>query len=188
MGIIKGLKKSAGKARALRDEKNEEYIQLFEVSKAFPIEVEENRCINADCAAFFQGEAAKYRDKKGCYIFSLRTGNGILPYYVGMTLRSFAEEAFSDQKISKHYRHIVAKNNGTPLMTFVALVPTRGRPPETVIRILESELIKMAYYRNSRLTNRKGIPKERWAIKGVIRNDQGAPTKEERAFKKLMGL
>lgn len=166
--------------------------RIFEVSQAFDIQLPPDRVIvRQECAKqFFQGPARLFKKKIGCYIFSLRTGRGSMPYYVGRTWKSFADEVFQPQKISDHYQKIVARHKGTPTLTFVSLVNCRGPKPETAITELEKYLIKKAHRRNRNLSNRREVPKMRWTIKGVngVKDRPGAPNKDVSAFKQLLGV
>ena len=167
-------------------------IRYFEVSQAFEVELPSDRVIlsRQECARrFFDGPARLYKDKIGCYIFSLRTGRGSMPYYVGRTWNSFEGEIFQSHKVSDHYQSIIKHHKGTPTFTFVSLVNRQGPKPETVIQELESHLIRMAYTRNPRLSNKQGLPKTRWEIKGVtgVQDCRGAPTKTVCDFKNLLG-
>ena len=161
----------------------------FEVVGPFDIELPPNRIFDRkECSKrFFSGEAKKCGREIGCYVFSLRTGRGSLPYYVGKTWNSFEGESFAAHKISDHYQQIVSRHQGTPTMTFVILKKARGRTPETVIKELEKHLIQMAYTRNKNLNNKQNLPKTRWSIKGVVSSGRGAPTASEDSFKQLMG-
>lgn len=164
---------------------------IFEVSKPFkiklPCKANSENCL--ECAKqFFTGEAEMYRGKIGCYIFSLRTGRGVMPYYVGKTKRSFEQEIFHLHKLSDHYLSVVERHKGTPMMTFVVCENRRGRKPDSIISDLEKYLIKWALERNPKLSNKKGLPKTRWIIKGVIGNGPGKPNKAARMFKELLGI
>ena len=172
----------------------EAVVRQFEVSPAFEIELPSDRifCTMKECAdRFFRGNAKPYGDKIGCYVFSLRTGRGSKPYYVGSTVSSFKGEVFQYHKILDHYQQVVKRHKGTPTMTFVSLVKNgRGRPPESVIGELEQYLIWKAYKRNKDLSNKKDLPKTRWAIKGVVgqQDGRGAPPKPAAEFKRLFGF
>lgn len=170
-------------------ESKQSELRQFEVAGPFDITLPGNRIFDRkECSKkFFSGEVKKYGKEIGCYVFSLRTGRGSLPYYVGKTWNSFEGEAFAVHKISDHYQQIVGKHQGTPTMTFVILKKVRGRTPETVIKELEKHLIQMAYMRNKNLSNKQSLPKTRWAIKGVVSSGRGAPTAAENTFKQLMG-
>ena len=53
-------------------------IRHFLVSKAFDVPLESGRLLDGKTCgeSFFVGEAAKYENKKGCYVFALRNGGG----------------------------------------------------------------------------------------------------------------
>lgn len=162
----------------------------FSVSKAFDVPLETGRLLDGKTCgeAFFVGEAAKYKDKKGCYVFALRNGGGVTPYYVGKTKKSFGEESFAAQKISHHYQPTIARNQGTPVMTFVAIDSARGRTPDSTIREVEKYLIQTAYAKNPRLSNVQNLPKEWWSIDGVMNASRGKPSKIISDFRSMMGI
>ena len=164
-------------------------VRQFTVSEPFEVKLQDKRFLDRKdcCKNFFSGKARKYRNRIGCYVFSLRTARGSLPFYVGKTWKSFESEVFTTHKTSDHYQKIVMNNKGTPTLTFVSLETCQGPTPQTVITELERHLIKMAYMRNERLSNIQGRPKTRWSIKGVVAAGPGAPTTNERLFKELMG-
>ena len=55
----------------------------------------------------------------GIYIFSIRTGGGTLPWYVGKSEKTgFIRECFQSHKI-KHYDNCIASRKGTPLLTLI---------------------------------------------------------------------
>jgi len=169
--------------------KNTLVVREFTVSEPFEVELCAKRYIDRKncCKHFFDGKARKYRDKIGCYVFSIRTARGSLPFYVGKTWKSFESEVFTTHKTSDHYQKVVVNNKGTPTLTFISLEKCQGPTPQTVITELEKHLIKMAYMRNERLSNIQGRPKTRWSIKGVVGAGPDAPNKNERLFKELMG-
>ena len=162
----------------------------FSVSKAFDVPLDARRLLDGKTCveAFFVGEAAKYKNKKGCYVFALRNGGGVTPYYVGKTKRSFEEESFAAQKISHHYQPIITRNQGTPVMTFVAIDSARGRTPDSMIREVEKYLIQAAYAKNPRLSNVQNLPKELWLIEGVMNASRGKPCKIISDFRSMMGI
>lgn len=162
----------------------------FFVSKAFEVPLESGRLLDGKTCgeSFFVGEAAKYENKKGCYVFALRNGGGITPYYVGKTKNSFGEEAFAPQKISHHYQPIITRNQGTPVMTFVAIDSARGRTPDSTIREVEKYLIQAAYAKNPRLSNVQNLPREWWLIDGVMNASRGKPSAIIANFRSMMGI
>ena len=162
----------------------------FSVSKAFDVPLDSQRLLDGKtcCEAFFIGEAEKYKSKKGCYVFALRNGGGVTPYYVGKTKKSFGEEAFASHKISHHYQPTITRHQGTPVLTFVAIDSARGRTPDSTIREVEKYLIQAAYAKNPRLSNVQNLPKEWWSIDGVMNASRGKPCKIISDFRSMMGI
>ena len=170
-------------------QQNAQAKRTFEVSCAFKVEIGRDRTIDRkECKkTFFAGSAGVYKKKIGCYVFSLRSNRGSLPYYVGKTTNSFEGEVFGAHKICDHYQRIVKNNKGIPEITFIVLKQGKGPTPDATIRELERHLIQMAYSRNSKLSNKQGLPRTRWSIKGVVEVGKGRPCEDARNFKRLMG-
>jgi hypothetical protein len=104
-------------------------------------------------------------DACGCYIFTINTSNGALPWYIGKAERQpFRKECLSAHKVN-HYNNAIAGRTGTPCIFFVPQLTRAGkyRKPTTTkrraISELESLLIGMAIARNPRLLNARGT---RW--------------------------
>jgi len=54
----------------------------------------------------------------GCYVFTLKNGDNIKPWYVGKTEKgTFQSESFKAHKIV-YYNDILIEHNGTPLLFF----------------------------------------------------------------------
>lgn len=165
-------------------------VRKFFVSRAFDVPLEAGRLLDGKtCSeAFFVGDAAKYSQMKGCYVFALRNGRGATPYYVGKTKKSFGEESFASHKISNHYQPTIARNKGTPVMTFVAIDSARGRTPDSTIREVEKYLIQAAYAKNPHLSNIQNLPKEWWSIDGIMNAPRGKPNATIADFRSMMGI
>lgn len=116
--------------------------------------------------------------ERGCYLFCVRTGGGIMPWYVGMTAsrNGFVSETFTDHKLTKYNRALAEYRRGTPVMF---LVFRRSLVNEEEIAEIEEFLIGCAYEANPQLRNvrRRG---RSWAIEGITaaapRNHAGART------------
>ncbi len=96
----------------------------------------------------------------GCYVFGIRSGGGIKPWYVGKSQKqSFYKEVFTYHK-KNIYKDIIPREHGTPVIFFVAKL-TKGnkfsKPGESHIEIdfLENMLILDALKKNRELTNLK---------------------------------
>ena len=145
-----------------------------------------SRLIAENLSGFW--EKNELGDYKGCYIFSIRTGRSVTPYYVGMTSKSFADEAFTDHKLTKYNRVIAEYMKGTPVMSFVVSPVRRGRDNIKIIEDLENFLIQVGMTVNSDLRNIRGKKEPAWGIKGVIRGGQGPKTKMSKAFSLMLKM
>jgi hypothetical protein len=72
-------------------------------------------------------------DRPGCYVFAIRHGRGITPYYAGRTFGTFYGECFQPHKLLKYDRVLSNIRRGTPIMFFLPLTRTRGRMNERAI-------------------------------------------------------
>lgn len=135
--------------------------------------------------AFWEESGCK--DARGCYIFGIRSGGGILPYYVGKATNSFGSESFTDEKLKKYHRVLTKFKIGVPVMFFVWLNQSRGVPNRSAIGELEDLLIGIAYSRNPDLENVHGIKKSDIIIGGVLRS-RGKPTHAAKKFRSMMAM
>ena len=130
----------------------------------------------------------------GCYIFSIRAGKGVLPWYVGMAEKqSFRKECFQSHKLV-HYNNAVAKRRGTPLLTLIAkynpnerLTTPNGKQHRD-IQFLETMLISSCLARNAGLYNIKDTKFVREMILPGLLNP--GPWKREasvKEFKMILG-
>jgi len=130
----------------------------------------------------------------GCYVFAIRAGKGVLPWYVGLAERqSFRKECFTAHKLN-HFNNAVAARKGTPLLTLIAkytpgrklVAPTGGTHRD--VRQLELMLISNSLGRNSDLLNIKDTKLLReMVVPGLINGGQGKPLPQVSAFKALIG-
>lgn len=125
-----------------------------------------NLIITKDWLADFWGEIEKIepglKSACGCYVFSINK----VPYYVGMTQKSFYHETFNASNITS-YRHACydqkkcKPKKGIPYMYFVAQKTKTGRfanitqKSKTKISELESFFIGKALEKNPDLINQK---------------------------------
>ena len=73
-------------------------------------------------------------------------------------------------------------------MFFVAPADKKKAVPSITCGEIETFLIQAAFAENPDIKNRQQTKIPDWTIKGVIRPEQGQPTKVEQAFKKMMGV
>jgi hypothetical protein len=131
----------------------------------------------------------------GCYIFSLRAGRGILPWYVGLAEKqSFRKECFTSHKLV-HYNNVLANQRGTPMITFISkytpggklLNPTGNQHRD--IRFLERMLISNCLQRNIYVSNARDTKLLReMVVPGLLNTPMGMPYSSVSAFKNLIGV
>ena len=141
----------------------------FDVLGPFTIPVERlkrTNYITTGCPEFWRRHG-NTKGKKGCYLFAFKAGKGYTPIYVGKATKSFEQECFEPHKTSDHYNRALAdRYKGTPVMFFLAAEERRGRTNKKSIDDLETELIRWARDKNSKLSNKsKGFYS--WGINGV---------------------
>ena len=131
----------------------------------------------------------------GCYIFSVRAGRGILPWYVGLAEKqSFRKECFTSHKLV-HYNNVLASQKGTPMMTFISkytpggklLNPTGNEHRD--IKFLERMLISNCLQRNPCVSNARDTKLLRdMVVPGLLNSPTGMPPSSVSAFKTLIGV
>jgi hypothetical protein len=131
----------------------------------------------------------------GCYVFSIRAGKGILPWYVGLAEKqSFRKECFTAHKIN-HYNMAVADRKGTPLLTLIAkytpgnkLVFPNGSEHRD-IQFLETMLISTCLRRNAELFNVRDTKLLReMTVPGLVNTPPGKAHASVAEFRELIGL
>ena len=127
-------------------------------------------------------------DRPGCYVFAIRHGRGITPYYAGRTFGTFYGECFQPHKLLKYDRVLSNIRRGTPIMFFLPLIRTRGRMNERAIGSLEDTLIKIGLERNAEMTNISGTHRYEVVVRGVWGTGRGRRAEPARDFRKMMKL
>lgn len=137
----------------------------------------------------FWRQCPEIAERRGCYVFALRSARGATPSYVGKAaVQTFEAEVFSADKQNKYIEALVQRERGRPEMYFVPCPVARGRVNESVIREVETFLIRLAAAINPSLINVHGTTPDAWAIKGALRGGPGKPSAAAAAFKQVMGL
>jgi hypothetical protein len=126
--------------------------------------------------------------RRGCYVFGTNNARGAMPWYVGKATRSFMQECFTSDKITKYLRALNMVRKGAPIMHLIALPVARGRANVRAIDELESHLIVLAQHRNPDFVNIQGRDRESWCVRGVIRSPKGKRSTEENSLRKLLGV
>ena len=137
--------------------------------------------------AFFRSHP-HMRDRRGAYVFGVRSGGGMTPIYVGEATRSYQQECFTADKAGKYTLGLSFYRRGTPVIFFVTSPKKKGPVNRKVIHDLEEFLIQNAKAKNPELVNKQGAGEANWGIVGVIRSSSGQPSRAARALKGMIGL
>jgi len=163
----------------------------FEVHGPFEIPTyagQAARLIRADEGRSFFSNYPALAKAAGCYVFGMRAGRGITPFYVGKACHTFEQECFAPDKINRYNEALVDYTRGSPVLFLVALPIRRGRRNSQAIGELEDFLIQNGVARNPDLLNVKGTRAPIWGIAGVVRSGGGRRSAEAEAFSRMMNI
>ena len=132
-------------------------------------------------------EAHDLSQKRGCYVFAMR-GRGLTPIYVGKATKNFKQEAFNPSNRHKFHNGFSEYAKGTPVIYFIVHPLQQGQTNAKQIAQIEDFLIQAGIAKNPNLQNIKGTQQPSWSIKGVIRSNAGARTKQEIQFSSLFDI
>jgi hypothetical protein len=99
----------------------------------------------------------------GCYVFGVRAGKGVTPYYVGQACKtSILKEALNPSNVGK-YNKVLSDRAGTPVIFFIPMKTPAGKFRKrkkvggglAALDFLEEWLIGMAIQKNATLINNK---------------------------------
>lgn len=126
---------------------------------------------------------------RGCYVFAVRTGRGVIPVYVGKATKGFRQECFAIDKLNKLNKALLQYKRGCLVVFLVGLEKRPGKPNLKAIGSLEEFLIENALARNEDLLNiQNALDKREFEVAGVFRGGRGQPSQAARSFKRTMGL
>ena len=168
-----------------------------------PFEIEKNGRIPriTNDSVFRFGENLKrfagLADAVGCYVFAMRAGKGIKPWYVGRTNRqSLLSESFHETKLVQYNDVILEQKKGTPVLFFIPVLTTDGkhyrtnrnyRTVEPAINFLEIWLIGEALKANKDLLNKKSTKMLRELhVAGIFNSKQGEASKSSQALRQTL--
>ncbi len=135
------------------------------------------RAITRDVVADFWSKNPSLADERGCYLFAMRAGGGIVPGYVGKAaLGPFSNEAFTHDKLSKYQQFMTHYARGTPVMFFLSAPNGRGRPNGRAITECEHDLIVLAARASPKLINVHGTSGPSFVIPHVTEETRGRPS------------
>lgn len=163
----------------------------FSVEGPLPVPYYQGRASKAiagEEARDFWEKYPNWASRRGCYIFAVRAGRGIVPAYVGRATKTFRQEVFTSDKLAKYQRALADYVRGTPVMFLVMSPNGRGKPNISIIHELEEFLIQTALSVNEDLLNVRGTKRANFAIAGVLRTRQGKPSSAAQAFKRSLNL
>jgi hypothetical protein len=133
-------------------------------------------------------------DGCGIYLFVMKSGGGLMPWYVGKAeQQSFKKEIFTHHKLT-YYNDVVTNKQGTPYIYFIPRMSPNDRLCKPAInksvRFLETLLVGMALQRNEDLKNVSGTAllktlQVRGVINSGIKGHPGAPAAE---LKSALGI
>ena len=146
------------------------------------------RTITDDNVKEFWRKHPEIGKKRGCYVFGIRASKGYRVGYVGRATKSFKGETFSPHKLTRYQQFLADYLAGTPVLFFLALPQSKGKPNLSAISTLEAFLIQVGLAANPDLLNVRGTRKEEWAIGGVLRARRGKPSASAIAFRKMMKM
>ena len=131
----------------------------------------------------------------GCYIFAIRAGGGIRPWYVGKTDKgTFKGEVFQPHKLLIYGEVLRARKRGTPLLYFIVrqtprgkLVKKRANGDRTTCQ-LEELLIGSSLLRNPNLANKRTTKHFReMRVPGYMNEAPGSRSREATRLAHLLG-
>lgn len=126
---------------------------------------------------------------RGCYLFCMTKGNSVVPWYVGKTAKhDFEGECFTSDKLVKYNHVLLKKPKSRPVLIFVRRPKKKGKTNEKQIGRIETWLIAQAKAVNPQLLNKKQIPRDTWAISGVIRSGPGKVSKAGTALRRAIDI
>ena len=134
----------------------------------------------------------------GCYVFGIRAGKGIKPWYVGQANKTtLVKEALNSSNREK-YNKLLDDRSGTPVLFLLPrMTPEQNRFAKPTskevglksIHFLEEWLIASALQRNPELVNdKKTFFLRELSVKGIFNARHGEATTPSTALKKLLGV
>jgi|GEM_PF-2737924 hypothetical protein len=136
------------------------------------------------------------KNAKGCYVFAMRAGKGIRPWYVGKATGhlGFEQEALHSDKLAKYNTVIASYRRGTPVLFFLAR-RTRNDTRfsastyDSDARWLERHLLGFAWEANPNLVNNRhtGMLRDGF-VPGLLNSSSRGLTDTDRQLKRVFNL
>lgn len=142
---------------------------------------------DADITGFW-ASYEKFQKCRGCYVFSMRTGGGCTPGYVGKTKVNFRQEVFGSHQLKRYYEFMASYKKGRPVLFFVLAPQAKGKPNSFMIREVEKYLIDLSLTVNPELLNKKDTKPPGWGVQGIIRGGKGKVSAGTSSFRQMLGI
>lgn len=148
--------------------------------------------------AFWNSIPSKYASPEhaiGCYVFGIRYGAKIRPWYVGMTV---AKAGFRGEIFQKHkldiYNECMNGRRGTPVMFLFPLITsgmdafsTASKSKKKEIAWLEITLVGFAFRQNPELSNVRDMTfLKNVEVLGLLGKRRGRPYREAQEVRKML--
>lgn len=131
---------------------------------------------------------------RGCYIFAMRGGGGINPWYVGQSKTGFIKECFQPAK-KNQYHNVINDKKGTPILFLIARHTSigntfsKGQLPKNEADFVERHLIGLALRKNPNLNNIQNTAfLKKLKIQGVLNNPKGKPSMIVKELRSVLGI
>lgn len=134
----------------------------------------------------FWEDHSELGEGRGCYIFALRAGKGITPWYVGKTERSFKSEVFASHKLKYFHEAMSLYSKGTPVLFFLVAPESKSKRLGKHIRDLEEFLIQTARVVNPNLLNKQHNRDRSWTIDRVLEPGRGNIPQDVFDFQRML--
>jgi len=128
-------------------------------------------------------ETSGLSEGRGCYIFAIKAGRGMTPWYVGRSTTGFKRECFQAPKQNTYQNAYNEIRRGKPVLVLVARMTQTGRLSRGTLEkreadFVETTLMHRAWSRNPRLKNVNGLAIARQlTIPGLLNPEPGAPSR-----------
>ncbi|HET6843148.1 MAG TPA: hypothetical protein VFK06_15950 [Candidatus Angelobacter sp.] len=126
----------------------------------------------------------------GCYVFGIRAGKGVKPWYVGKAEKSsFRKETLADHKLLKYVLALQNRARGYLLAkeTTGGRLAKPGKNGSRSIQALEEMLIGTCLLRNSKLLNKNNTKRHKIEVPGYMNESPGARSTSARNLAYLLG-
>lgn len=129
----------------------------------------------------------------GCYIFGVKAGKGVTPWYVGQSKTGFKNECFTTTKVNHYHDVINDISKGTPALILLARYTKGNKIAKTLSHneadFVEQYMIGLALGKNSNLRNIKNTKLSRTLlIPGLLNSPPGKPSAGAQLLRQTLGV